>query len=264
MHSLIFVQTTCKLYMAFIFFIVTSASLFGQGKGVQMGPVVVADGALALKTELTPENVKLENWPVEIIPADAITSLKEVTDMVTLAKLTEGMPITRIAIRHKNATAFPPDIPRNMKVVAFRVSNDDTIQGLLRPGNRVDVIGVTKRRDRDTSLIKAYSQTFLKGIQVYSINRKPRAGSIVGLLVTETQSEALVFVQNNGSLKFVLRDDDVTNDGGVGSLDDFRKIVEGKDVDVFNELRDLRALVDDQQRVIREFRKRLERLENEE
>lgn len=166
-----------------------------------------------------------------------------------------------------------PRIPPSMKVVAVRVSADDTVVGLLNPGSKVDVIGVIKRLDPSTNQTKNYSRTFLKALQVYSIGNRTRidkiaksgnshASSIVGLLVTEKQSEALVFVQNNGSLKLVLRGDDVENDGGVGPFEEIRKALSKEDFKAYEEIRNLRALINDQEQVLQQFQKRLERLES--
>ena len=160
-----------------------------------MGPVVLAASQLNLRTQLTDENVKIENWPINIIPPEAVTSLDEIKDMVTLAPMSQRMPIMKGSIQHKNKSTGPP-IPPNMKVVAVRVSADDTIGNLLNPGDRVDVIGVFKQRSRTNSRSSTKSRTFLKALQVYSIGNKTRvdssekngngsASSIVGLLVTE-------------------------------------------------------------------------------
>lgn len=204
-----------------------------------MGQVVLAASSLILNTELTEENVKIATWRTSIIPPEAITSLEEIKDMVNITPLSQGLPIVKGAIQHKSAGTGPP-IPNGMKVVAVRVSADDTIGNLLNPGNKVDVIGVFKQRDPNTNHTTTNSRTFLKALQVYSIGNKTQvditksqgngsANSIVGLLVTEKQSEALVFVQDTGSIKLVLRGDDAENDGEVGRLEDIEKIVAKKD-----------------------------------
>ena len=231
-------------------------------------------GTFGKLTELTEENVKIEQWPTNIIPAEAITTLEEIKDMVTLTRMSRGMPIVKGSIGTKNYNSAPGIAP-HMKVVAVRTLADDVIGPLLKPGNRVDVIGVFKRRDRSTNLITTNSRTFLKGVQVYSIgNRttidndaKPRtsaASSIVGLLVTAKQSKALVFASDNGGIKLVLRGDDVENTGEVGSLDEVREMIseeEAEDIKVFQEIKNLRAHVDKQQQVLQQLKKRLDQLE---
>jgi len=198
------------------------------------GPVLLASADLSLYDKLTEENVKLENWTLDTIPENALTSLDEIADMVTVTRLSPGIPIVRSAIQHKSLRTGPV-IPDGMKVVAVRVAADDTIGNLLRPGHKVDVIGVFKGRERNTNRTTTTSRTFLKALEVYSIGNKTQhdstenpsgnsnASSIVGLLVTQKQSEALVFVQDTGSIKLVLRGDDDENDGEVGQLEDIRQ-----------------------------------------
>ena len=134
-------------------------------------------------------------------------------------------------------------IPPDMKVVAVRLPADSTIGNLLQPGNKVDVIGVFKQRDQVTNHTTTTSRTFLKALTVYNVGNKTSADdneksgrangtSIVGLLVTQKQSEALVFVQDTGSIKLVLRGDDAENLGEVGQLEDIEKeLLAGKDED---------------------------------
>lgn len=204
----------------------------GATTATPMGTVLVATGPLDLKAVLTEENVKIESWPSSIIPPDAVSDIEEITDMVTMTRMSQGMPIVRGAIQHRN-TLIRPTIPGNMKVFAIRLAADDTFGNLLEPGNKVDVIGVFKQRDSKTNQTTTTSRTFLKALQVYSINNKTRIDtseksenqsrtSIVGLIVTEKQSEALVFVQDTGSIKLVLRGDDVENNGEVEQLEEIK------------------------------------------
>jgi pilus assembly protein CpaB len=113
------------------------------------------------------------------------------------------------------------DIPPGYKVVAIKVSGDDTVAGLLRPGDRVDVIGLFKQRSRGQT--QTVSRTFLKSLQVFSVGSNMRTenakreggnagGAIVGVLVNEKQSEDIVYVQKTGSIKLVMRGDEATEE----------------------------------------------------
>ena len=213
---------------------VMNSKVDGATTATPMGAVLVATGPLDLKAVLTEENVKIESWPTSIIPPDAVSNIEEITDMVTMTRMSQGMPIVRGAIQHRN-TLIKPTIPPNMKVFAIRVAADDTFGNLLEPGNKVDVIGIFKRRDRKNNQTTTTSRTFLKALQVYSIGNKTTIDtseksanqsrtSIVGLIVTEKQSEALVFVQDTGSIKLVLRGDDVENNGEVEQFEEIKSV----------------------------------------
>lgn len=188
---------------------------------VKMGQVVVSVDHLGHKALLNEENVRVENWPEDIIPENAVRSIEEIESMAIMTRLSKGLPILKTDIVHKNQ-AMGMDIPPGFKVVAIKVSADDTIAGLLRPGDLVDVIGLLKKQDGRNS--ETVSRTFLKGIQVFSVNSSMKAttsdrsqggskgNAIVGVLVNERQSEDIVFVQRTGSLKLVLRGDAPSDD----------------------------------------------------
>ncbi len=197
------------------------------------GPVITAAEDLDPNTRLTEENVKIENWPLDIIPDDAATSLDDIEDMVNRNRLGKGMPIQKSVIVNEKSVASL-SIPRDMKVVAIKVPSDDLFGGLLSPGDKVDVIGLfTKRDKKNQNRINQTSKTFLRGLQVFSINNSmksvetredsPTAGTnsaVVGVLATEEQAEAMYYVQRTAQIKLTLRGDEATNDDDIESLDE--------------------------------------------
>ncbi len=182
------------------------------------GPVLVAANQFDHGTPLTAENLKVEQWPLQIIPENAVTDLEEVKNMAITTRLSKGLAILKTDIVNKNEIrnlAIPP----GFKVVAIKVAADDTFNGLLAPGDKVDVIGVVRVRDETNSgKNTTVSETFLKNITVFSVNENMRAGgareltgaknnSIVSVLVNERQSEKIVLIQKVAQLKLVLRGD---------------------------------------------------------
>ncbi|MDG1511285.1 MAG: Flp pilus assembly protein CpaB [Mariniblastus sp.] len=197
------------------------------------GPVIVAAMDLDPNSRLTEENVKIENWPLDIVPDDAATSLDDIEDMVNRNRLGKGMPIQKSVIVNEKSVASL-SIPSDMKVVAIKVPSDDLFGGLLSPGDKVDVIGLfTKRDKKNPNRINQTSKTFLRGLQVFSINNSmksvetredsPTAGTnsaVVGVLATEEQAEAMYYVQRTAQIKLTLRGDEATNDDDIESLDE--------------------------------------------
>jgi Flp pilus assembly protein CpaB len=182
--------------------------------GPQLAPVLVASQHLDHNSILDETNVVVENWPVEIIPETAATSIEQIKDMATRAQLSKGLPIMIPHIVHKNDLQ-DLHIPEGMKVFAIKVAEDDTIAGLLNPGDKVDVIG--RFRVKDGSGF--YAKTFLKALRIFSVNSEmtaqagnrtetsTRGSAIVGVLVTPRQAEAIYQVQVTGALKLILRGD---------------------------------------------------------
>ena len=182
---------------------------------VETRPVVLANDHLNIKTELTAENCRVEQWPAKLVPEDAVTDLAMLESQYNKFRLSKNMPITREQIAER--AFFEQDlIPPGHKVVAVKVNEDDTISGLLKPGQQVDIIGVFELpKEKGSNRSRKTAQTFLKGIRVYSIDGDRdgssekaggrRGNSVVGVLVTEKQSEQIVLVQKVGDLKLVLR-----------------------------------------------------------
>ena len=182
-------------------------------KAEDMSPILVTIDQVDIHTDLTEENVRIDHWPTKIVPEDAVKSFEELEGRVNISRLSKGAPILTSAVEHRENIGTEP-IPDGFKVCAIKVSGDDTINGLLAPGHRIDVIGVFKTREDGENV--SVSKTFLKNVQVYSVNasfsnngqREETASAksaIVGLLLNERNSEQLVLVQKVASLKLVLR-----------------------------------------------------------
>ena len=179
---------------------------------IPMGPVVVAISHLDHKDKLNDENVKLENWPVNLIPEGASTDLAEVRGKVITTRLSKGQAIIQQTVFAKEEVpglAIPP----GHKVINIKVPPEDAMPGLMHPGDRVDIIGVFRIRDKKGQSTSE-TMTFLKGIRVFNIgstvsahaSKKDGAGSsgIVGVLVTERQSEKIVHARKNGEIRLAL------------------------------------------------------------
>jgi len=172
---------------------------------IPMGPVLVAKDHIDLKAELNENNVSLENWPKHLIPEGSATSLEDIKDMHILTRLRGGQAVILediIPATELNAKKIPP----GHKVIK--------IGGLLEPGDRVDIIGVFSSGTRSKK--KSEAKTFLKGIRIFNIgtstdagdaNRAASSSGIVGVLVTERQSEKIVWARKNGDIRLALVSD---------------------------------------------------------
>lgn len=177
-----------------------------------MAPVLVASAHLDIKTELTDENVKLENWPVKLIPEGSAATLEEVKGKLINARLRKGQPI--VLADAFNREDFPGvKIPPGHKVINLKVPPEDVMIGLMNPGDRVDIIGVFDKRDRSGDR-RSETRTFLKGIRIFNIGssttaqeKQAKAGGssgIVGVLVTQKQAETIVWAKKNGEIRLAL------------------------------------------------------------
>jgi pilus assembly protein CpaB len=182
---------------------------------VKKCPVLVARKTIDHETLLNEECVAIEEWPVNIVPEDALKTLKELENMVVATRILKGLPLLKSNLMDANAVKRLP-IPPGKKVLAIPMESDETLNGLLQPGDRVDIIGVFKEQSGNRQV--SSSRTFLKNIQVFSVgdtylrdltreNTGAKGKTNVGFLVSERESEVLVLAQNVATLKVVLRSD---------------------------------------------------------
>ena len=230
---------------------------------IKMGPVLVATVPLDHGTLLTEDNLKVENWPVQIIPDDAVADLEMVKNMAITTRLSKGLAILNADMVNKSEIRNLA-IPGHLKVVGIKVTADDTLNGLLAPGDKVDVIGVVRvEDDTDGRKDRTVSETFLKGITVFSVNENMRAGgarelsgaknsSIVSLLVDERQSEMIVLIQQVATLKLVLRGQDFDEASGevAGTQEDFMNLF-GLDPSVTGDTSPLKIKPSDEKHTMR-------------
>ncbi|MEM7457588.1 MAG: Flp pilus assembly protein CpaB [Planctomycetota bacterium] len=202
------------------------------GPEISMGPVLVASSQLDHNALLTEENVTIENWPTDIIPENAARSFEEIEDMAIGTRLSSGLPILLGDLIDKNERNVVT-VPEGFKVVSLKATSEDTMDGLLEPSDRVDVIGIFRVRKRDQLVTTA--KTFLKDIVVFAIDSRMRratdgstgggGGSIVSLLLNEAQAEQFILVEKEATLKLVFRSKDMGQE-----LDPNQELVDLSDV----------------------------------
>lgn len=187
-----------------------------ETKKEPMVKVLIAKQDLDINTELTPEMFEEATWPAKLVPEGAVATEEDIADMVITARAVKSGLVFRQQLVHKTEVNLKK-IPPGFKLIGIPVTAEDNIAGLLAPGDLVDLIAVFKKT-RGTA---PSSQTFLRKIRVYNVGSRtnvdvenPRSSSgktIVGLLVTERQSEQIVLVNKIADLKIALRsmqDDD--------------------------------------------------------
>ena len=182
---------------------------------IPMGPVLVAKDHIDLRAQLSEENVSLESWPKHLIPEGSASSMEDVTDKYILTRLRSGQAVILedvVPASELNIKKIPP----GHRVINIKVPSEDLIGGLLEPGDRVDIIGVFSSGTRSKK--KSEAKTFLKGIRIFNIgtstesgdaNRAASSSGIVGVLVTERQSEKIVWARKNGEIRLALVGDDI-------------------------------------------------------
>ena len=185
------------------------ASKPNAAEEMPMGPVLVASDHIDMKAELTDENVSLENWPKHLIPEGAASTLDDIAGKFSKTQLRSGQAVIMEDAVTKDELSDKV-IPPGHKVINIKVPAEDLIGGLLEPGDKVDIIGVFDVGSRTKR--KSETSTFLKGIRIFNIGTSTSVGEaraqsssgIVGVIVTEKQSEKIVWARKNGEIRLAL------------------------------------------------------------
>jgi len=196
------------------------SQVLGRG-GAPVGPppqkmveVYVAKVALNTKDVLSEETVELKEFPETLVPEEALTSLEDTENMVVRMDLVRGGIVTLGHLIDKSEINEIA-IPDGYTVISIPV--DDTVDGLLAPGDYVDLTGIFQPRDGKTA---PFVRTFMKKVKVYSVQSRTEIGiddrqnnaNRISVLVTKAQSRKIFLAQRIATIKLSLISDDSSDE----------------------------------------------------
>ena len=195
--------------------VVVAAQWINSQAGGNTNKVAVAQADISLGGRVTPELVKMVDWPATSVPPGAFTDAKLLETRVARASILRGEPIMESKLAPPGTkgglSAVVADGKRAMTV---RVNDVVGVAGFALPGNFVDILvntqeEATKGNDNKE---KAISKIVLERILVLAIAQessrdetKPKVVNAVTLELTPIQAEKLDLARSVGTLSLVLR-----------------------------------------------------------
>ncbi|MEO6293188.1 MAG: Flp pilus assembly protein CpaB [Burkholderiaceae bacterium] len=188
--------------------------------------VAVALVDINLGGRLSPEMVRMVDWPASAVPPGAITDAKLVETRVARTSIQRGEPIMEGKLAPPGTkgglSAVVADGKRAMTV---RVNDVVGVAGFALPGNFVDILVNTQEEGtKNGNKDQAISKIVLERILVLAIAQessrdetKPKVVNAVTLELTPDQAEKLDLARSVGTLSLVLRnqiDPKPVNTGG--------------------------------------------------
>jgi len=191
--------------------------------------IFVALEDIGLGEPLTAQMLRLEQWPKDKVPTEALTRIEDVEGRRTKTKLYAGEPIleNKLFSKGDRLGGVTPMIPKGYRVVSVKVDSTSSSGNLIRPGDRVDVM-VHLRQNPGMGILETTTRTILQDIKVFAVNDvvevnseqhggKTIAAKTISLLVTPEDAEKLILATQLGAIQLVMRgpDDDehVVTDG---------------------------------------------------
>jgi pilus assembly protein CpaB len=183
--------------------------------------VFVAMTDINANEELTPQNMKMEEWPKAIVPTGSLSKLEEVEGKRCRMKLYAGEPIlSSKLLGATEAVGAAKDIPPGYRVTHVKVDAMTGASNLILPGDRVDIV-VFRQPHADMHVLAA--KIVLQDIKVFAVDThtetefaqnkndqtEPMSAKTIALLVTPQQAVILhAASEMGGALRLVLRNPD--------------------------------------------------------
>jgi pilus assembly protein CpaB len=180
------------------------------------GRIVVAAADINLGQRLSPEMLKLVEWPAESVPKGAFTDPQKLSGRVLRSAVLLGEPVSETKLAPTGTLGgLSAVITEGKRAITVRVNDVVGVAGFALPGNYVDII-VSMQKDppagqtiaREQSISKIVLERILVLAVAQEVNRdetKPKVVNAVTLEVSPEQAEKLDLARSVGTLSLVLR-----------------------------------------------------------
>lgn len=180
------------------------------------GKIVVASTDVNLGQRLTPEMLRLAEWPAESLPQGALQDPAKLAGRVLKTSVLRGEPLSEAKLAPAGTLGgLSALITEGRRAITVRVNDVIGVAGFALPGNYVDIIVSTETmpdpnapRAREQSISKIVLERILVLAVAQEVSRdetKPKVVNAVTLEVTPGEAEKLDLARSVGTLSLALR-----------------------------------------------------------
>ena len=190
--------------------------------GVQVA-VATVDAEVGAK--LTPEMLRLVDWPASSMPPGAYTDLQALHGRVLRTALARGEPVLESRLAPQGAKGgLSAVVAEGKRAMTVRVNDVVGVAGFALPGTFVDIMVNTQsdgssRADTSEAISKIVLERILVLAVAQEANRddtRPKVVNAVTLELTPQQAEQLDLARSVGTLSLVLRNQVDPQPGNTG------------------------------------------------
>ncbi len=181
--------------------------------------VVVAKVDIPEGKRIDTSMLTIKEVPKQYVQPGAITVATAAEGQYAKAPILKGEQILDSKLAAPGETWVSLNVPENMRACTIAVTEVSGVAGLIRPGNRVDIIGVFKLEDPKTHLPNTMkSLTLFQNVLVLSVgrdymlmgpmqsnSRRKYSGSTITLAMTQRECQDLALAAKIGNLSLSLR-----------------------------------------------------------
>ena len=179
------------------------------GNTIETVEIFVTAQAIAGNEEVTPEKIRLEQWPADKVPEGATNDISVLEGQYAKQAFYAGEPVLPVKlIADKDAVV----VPQGFIVVSIKADAENGIASLVRQGDRVDVNGYFKKSE---VIPRTMLKTVLQGVRVFAIDgetkrkdddseRRGYTPRTISLLIRKADNEAWNYARELGKLSLSL------------------------------------------------------------
>ncbi|WP_018987744.1 Flp pilus assembly protein CpaB [Aromatoleum toluclasticum] len=177
--------------------------------------IAVAAVELQLGGRITPDTVRMVDWPSGSVPTGAFKDAASLDGRIAVSSLLPGEPILESRLAPVGTKGgLSSVVPEGKRAITVRVNDVIGVAGFALPGNYVDIMVNTEKADNargggeDNMISKIVLERILVLAVAQEANRdetKPKVVNAVTLEVTPEQAERLDLARSVGTLSLVLR-----------------------------------------------------------
>ena len=174
-------------------------------------------------------NTQMVQVNINACPEGVVRSFDDIRERSTRVPMMPGDWILTGKLSEKGETGAATNIPEGMRVSTIPVDATQTHSGMLRPGNRVDIV-LTYHSNDGGGVRRQISRTILQYIEVFAVDNRiygidktgegANGAKNVSVLVTPEQGNLLQLAKSMGSLSTSLRANSDTAEVSVTEVSD--------------------------------------------
>lgn len=199
-----------------------------SARRVETVPIVVASAPLTFGTQLSTQNVRLQQWPADSVPTGAFRALPEAlkNERVALRSMVPGEPVLASNVSGENGRAtLAAILPPGMRAISIAVNDVRGVSGFVLPGTLVDVILTRNIQGGGATSEDMRSDIVLENVRVLAIDQSaddkttdPKVARTATLAVSMRDAQRLAIAEKIGTLSLALRRlEDATSGAAPGS-----------------------------------------------
>lgn len=188
-------------------------------------PVVVAEKRIPPRTVITPQMLKLMEVPVEYINNRAVVDTKDAIGKVTKSEMFPGEQVLmdKLLGPKDQDDGLALKVSEGKRAVAIPIDDVSGLAGMLRPGDKIDVLTTFELQSQSTEK-SVMTSTIIQDVVILALGqqtdsqgaeKKIKTQSTATLMVTPEQAQQLVLASERGSIRLLLRS---PGDRGINNL----------------------------------------------